>query len=271
MVSCARKSDLMIRLIKDACRKIEAFTEETGQPLDWVHSGSLKIARRPQDAEVIKTDFERGRRTGLDVELISRERASSLNPYLKPTGVVAAMRIGDDRYFDPAQVAVGYARAAAARGAILLPNTEVLAVNISGSRVTVVTTAKGPIEGQFVVDAAGAWTRQVAEAIGIRVPVVPTRHQLIVTEPLDSAQANLPMVRIMDAAVYMRPCQGGLLWGVFRKRRVSSTCNRSEPTSISRTRRSTSRFFVLRLPRSRISSRSCKRLRCENFVAASRR
>jgi glycine/D-amino acid oxidase-like deaminating enzyme len=51
MVSCARKSDLMISLIKDACRRIEAFTEETGQPLDWVHSGSLKIARRPQDRE----------------------------------------------------------------------------------------------------------------------------------------------------------------------------------------------------------------------------
>ena len=131
MVSCARKSDLMISLIKDACRKIEAFTEETGEPLDWVHSGSLKIARRPQDAEVIKTDFERGRRMRLDVELISPEQASRLNPFLKPTGVVAAMRIGDDRYFDPAQVAVGYARAAATRGATVLPKTDVLTVNIN--------------------------------------------------------------------------------------------------------------------------------------------
>src|ERR1700752_2427783 len=117
MVSCARKSDLMISLIKDACRKIEAFTEETGQPLEWVHTGSLKIARRPQDAEVIKADFERGRRMGLDVELISPEQASCLNPFLKPTGVVAAMRIGDDRYFDPAQVAIGFARRAAGPGA----------------------------------------------------------------------------------------------------------------------------------------------------------
>src|SRR5215475_4447081 len=90
MVSCVRKSDLMISLIKDACRKIEAFTEETGQPLDWVHSGSLKIARRPQDAEVIRADFERGRRMGLDVELISPEQANSLNPFLMPTGVAAA-------------------------------------------------------------------------------------------------------------------------------------------------------------------------------------
>ncbi|MGY3529310.1 FAD-dependent oxidoreductase [Bradyrhizobium sp. USDA 4452] len=111
MVSCVRKGDLMIGLIKDACRKIETFTEETGQPLDWVHSRSLRIARRPQDAQVIKGDLERGRRMGLDVELVSPEEANRLNPFLKPTGVEAAMRIGDDRYFDPAQVAIGFAKA----------------------------------------------------------------------------------------------------------------------------------------------------------------
>ncbi|SFI87850.1 NAD(P)/FAD-dependent oxidoreductase [Bradyrhizobium sp. cf659] len=217
MVSCARKSDLMIGLIKDACRKIEGFTEETGQPLDWVHSGSLKIARRPQDAEVIKADLERGRRMGLDVEPISPEQASRLNPFLKPTGVVAAMRIGDDRYFDPAQVATGFARAAAAQGATVLTKTGVLTVNITAGKVTGVTTEKGIIEGPIVVDAAGAWTRQVADVSGISVPLVPTRQQLIVTEPLDGARADLPMIRIMDAAVYTRPCQGGLLWGVYEE------------------------------------------------------
>src|ERR1700681_467028 len=108
MISCARKSDLMISLIKDACRKIEAFTEETGQPLDWVHSGSLKIARRPRDGEVIVADLDRGRRMGLDVEQLSPEAASRLNPFLKPSGVITALRIGDDRYFDPAQVALGF-------------------------------------------------------------------------------------------------------------------------------------------------------------------
>src|SRR5271157_3729986 len=46
MVSCARKGDLMITLIKDACRKIETFTEETGQPLDWVQKAASS-RRRP--------------------------------------------------------------------------------------------------------------------------------------------------------------------------------------------------------------------------------
>ena len=44
MASCVRKSELMIELIKLAAERIRRFTHETGQPLDWVHSGSLKVA-----------------------------------------------------------------------------------------------------------------------------------------------------------------------------------------------------------------------------------
>jgi glycine/D-amino acid oxidase-like deaminating enzyme len=121
MVSCVRKSDLMVDLIKDACRKIESFSDEIGQPLDWVLSGSIKVARRPQDGDVIAADFDRGRRMGLDVERVSAAEAHSLNPFLQPTDIIAAMRIGDDRYFDAAQVALGFARGAEAKGATLLP------------------------------------------------------------------------------------------------------------------------------------------------------
>lgn len=217
MVSCVRKGELMIKLIKDACNRIERFTEETGEPLDWVHSGSLKIVRRQEDLEVIHDDYERSRQMGLDVDLISPEAASQLNPFLKPTGVVGAMRIGDDRYFDPAQVAIGFARAATAKGVELLPKTDVLSVDIKGGKVQGVRTASGSIKTRIVVDAAGAWTRQVAEASGIKVPLVPTRQQLIVTKPLAGAKAELPMIRIMDAAVYVRPCFGGLLWGVYEE------------------------------------------------------
>jgi 4-methylaminobutanoate oxidase (formaldehyde-forming) len=217
MVSCVRKSDLMIRLIRLATERIKRFAEDTGQPLDWVQPGSLKVARREQDAEVIDGDVERGRRMGLDVERISPEAAHGLNPFLEPEGVAAVMRVGDDMYFNPAQIAVGFARGAAARGAILLPGTAVTQVLVEKGQVTGVETAHGLISVPVVVDAAGAWTRQVAEASGIRIPLVPAAQQLFVTEPLDGARADLPIVRIMDAAVYMRPCDGGLLWGVYEE------------------------------------------------------
>jgi len=217
MVSCVRKSELMINLIKLAAEKIKRFTEDTGQPLDWIHSGSLKVARRAQDADVIDSDIARGRGLGLDVERISPQEAQRLNPFLEPEGIVAVMRVGDDMYFDPSQVAIGFARAAEIGGATLLPHTAVTRVRIDEGEVTGVDTDRGTIRAPIVVDAAGAWTRQVAEASGVRVPLVPTAQQLFVTEPVEGARADLPMVRIMDAAVYMRPCDGGLLWGVYEE------------------------------------------------------
>jgi len=217
MVNCVRKSELMIELIKLAADTIRRFTEETGQPLDWIHSGSLKVARRRQDAEVIERDLERGRRLGLDVERVSPQEAHRLNPFLEADGVVAVMRVGDDMYFDPTQVAIGFARGAEAKGATLLPHTAATRVLIERGHVAGVDTDKGPIRAPIVVDAAGAWTRQVAEASGIRIPLVATAQQLFVTEPLPGARADLPMVRVMDAAVYMRPCDGGFLWGVYEE------------------------------------------------------
>lgn len=217
MVSYARKSDLMVRLIQRAGQAIKRFSQEIGQPLRWVASGSLKVARRPQDARVIEDDLARGRRLGLDVEGMSPEAAHRLHPFLEPEGVLAVMRVGDDLYFDPAQVAIGFARGAEARGATLLPHTAVTSIRVEDGRVTGVETATGPIRSPIVVDAAGAWTRQVAEASGMRIPLVPTRHQLFLTEPIDGARPDLPMVRIMDAAVYVRPCDGGFLWGVYEE------------------------------------------------------
>jgi glycine/D-amino acid oxidase-like deaminating enzyme len=217
MVSCMRKGELMTRLIKVAAAAIPSLAEETGQPLDWVHSGSLKVARRTEDAEVIESDVARGRRLGLDVEQITPAEAHRLNPFLETEGVAAVMRVGDDMYFNPAQVAVGFARGAEARGVTLLPGTAVTSVRITHGRVEAVETDKGTIATPVVVDAAGAWARQVAAASGIYIPLVPTMQQLFMTETVAGARADLPMVRIMDAAVYMRPCEAGLLWGVYEE------------------------------------------------------
>jgi 4-methylaminobutanoate oxidase (formaldehyde-forming) len=217
MVSCVRKTEAMTRLIKAAATALPHFAEETGQPLDSVHSGSLKVARRKVDAEVIEADIERGRRLGLDVEKITPAEARRLNPFLETDGVAAVMRVGDDMYFDPAQVAVGFARGAEAKGAILITGAAVTNVRIANGRVEAVETERGVIATPVVVDAAGAWTRQVASRSGIHIPVVPTMQQLIVTEPLAGAPPDLPMLRIMDAAVYVRPCQGGFLWGVYEE------------------------------------------------------
>ena len=217
LISHVRTTDLMCELVRRAAAKLERFTEETGQLLDWVRPGSLKVARRPEDVPVVEGDCERGRRLGLDVELLSGDEAHALNPLLRADGVLAVLRVGEDLYFDPRHVAIGYVRGAQATGVTFLPHTTATRVDIADGRVRGVETEHGTIRTSVVVDAAGAWTRQVAETGGLRIPLVPTRHQLFVTEPLEAVHPDLPIVRVMDAAVYVRPCEGGLLWGGYEE------------------------------------------------------
>jgi 4-methylaminobutanoate oxidase (formaldehyde-forming) len=87
---------------------------------------------------------------------------------------------------------------------------------MSGQKITGVQTSQRSISTPTVVDAAGAWTRQVAELAGAKVDVAPVRHQLLITEPAAIAASD-PIVRVVDAAVYLRPARGGLMVGGFEK------------------------------------------------------
>ena len=44
LMSHARTTDLMVELVKLAAANLECFAADTGQPLDWTRSGSLKVA-----------------------------------------------------------------------------------------------------------------------------------------------------------------------------------------------------------------------------------
>jgi len=210
-----RSTDVMCRLAGRAVDWLLRFTADTGEPLDIVRSGSLKAARTDADAAILAREAERGQALGLGTSLLSAEAAHRMHPFFQPRGVRSVVHTPGDVYFEPSHVASGYAAAAGKLGAALMPHTTVTGIDVRGGVVEGVETDRGRIASPVVVDAAGAWARQVAATAGIHVPMVPTRHQVLITEPVEGARAELPIVRIMDAAVYVRPCWGGFLAGGY--------------------------------------------------------
>jgi len=81
--------------------------------------------------------------------------------------------------------------------------------------VEAVRTPHGTIATRVVVDAAGAWSRVVAEGLGAPLQVVPTRHQLFITEPIPGVVPEFPIARVIDAHVYVRHERGGLMLGGY--------------------------------------------------------
>jgi glycine/D-amino acid oxidase-like deaminating enzyme len=212
-----RDEEAMTRIAAHSVRKIETFRADTGEDLVFHQPGSLKIARRPEHAAQLEEEVARGRRLGLDVAMISLEQARGLMPYLHTEGVLAVMHMRTDVYLEPAQIPALYASACSKLGAAVLPNTMVEEVITTGGTVSGVRTARGEIRTRTVVDAAGAWLREVAALGRSTIKVMPTRHQLMITVPLADVRPEQPITRIIDANVYIRPCNGGLMLGGYEQ------------------------------------------------------
>jgi 4-methylaminobutanoate oxidase (formaldehyde-forming) len=65
---------LMTRLALRGVSKIERFTEQTGEPMEYFQSGSMKIARLPAHVEQLREEVERGQQAGVEIDFIRSRR-----------------------------------------------------------------------------------------------------------------------------------------------------------------------------------------------------
>jgi glycine/D-amino acid oxidase-like deaminating enzyme len=211
-----RHEEETTRLAKLSVEKLVDFTNETDIPLELHQSGSVKMARDTAGVAQIAWEIREGQRLGLDIRPIDAAELAERAPWTRADGVLAMWITPSDLFLEPRQVPRVYTAAARAKGVTVLAETPVTGLlrQVDG-RVTGVETSKGAITAPIVVDAAGAWTRQVAEEAGIRIPIVPMRHQLFISEPLPGVRNEQSICRVIDANVYVRPCWGGLMLGGY--------------------------------------------------------
>jgi 4-methylaminobutanoate oxidase (formaldehyde-forming) len=211
----AAPTPIMARLRHEAAEALERFEAEMHRSVDFHRSGSLKAAYTDAGEARLHADLAVARGLGIEAALVSAAEAERLAPHFSPGKARAIAHVPGDGWLDPARVAIGFAERAAELGARTRPFTPVTGLLRDGGRVAGVTTAAGEIRARAVVDAAGAWTARVAAAAGIRLPLVPVRHQLFVTEPIPGVAPLQPIVRLLEASVYVRYERGGLMFGGY--------------------------------------------------------
>lgn len=192
------------------------FEEWAGAPLAVQPTGSFLVARTAEHQAFLRAELAQSRGWGVDVREADRAELGERAGYYRPTGAELAVWCPEDVYIEePLSLVTAYLSACRLHGVQVLESEPATVVLLSGGRVTGLETASRRITARIVVDAAGAWARQVGQLAGAWVPVAPVRHQLLITEPSDAVGAADPIVRVIDAATYLRPARGGLMLGVF--------------------------------------------------------
>ncbi|MEE8146826.1 MAG: FAD-binding oxidoreductase, partial [Longimicrobiales bacterium] len=88
-------------------------------------------------------------------------------------------------------------------------------------RVTGVETTRGTVRCDMVVNAAGAHAYHIAMLVGLDLPIVPVRHEFLVSVESAGLEPDLPVLRSPDATLYARAEVNGLLLGGWEPRALS--------------------------------------------------
>ena len=215
LVGQIRATPLMRRAIRYAIGLFLYFEKETDHDPGFHQVGSLLLALTPERMASFEKHVEHANQNGVEARFVDGAEMSWLAPHLDVSRVEGGYFVPEDGYLDPRRYAQAFCGAAGDLGVRIKTGTAATELSIKDGRVTGVQTDVGFLEAEHVVVTAGPWTGIIAEMAGHRTAMVPIRHQRVTTAPVSGIPDHHPVVRVTDESCYLRPEEGGYLYGFF--------------------------------------------------------
>jgi sarcosine oxidase subunit beta len=188
------------------------FERTMGHPSGYRAQGYLFVATANRHLEYLRANYQRQVAAGLTTaSLVSRDEIVAMVPQLRSDDIIGGSFCSTDGFVDPYSVMTGFTLRAVDQGAQMIRDAQVTGISLDAKGVASVETTQGSIATRTVVNAAGAWSAEVAKMAGIDLPVEPLRRMLVPTEPFDKVAHSAPMTVDMSTGFHFRPEGLGLL------------------------------------------------------------
>ena len=156
--------------------------ELLGYPTEF-QPGRLRIAMTERQMMLGERSLANAKRQGFATDILDPAGVRELAP-LVGDGVVGGYHTRFGGHANPHRTVQGYAWALQDHGGRLLQHAEVLGFDTAGGQVRSVRTSRGAFGCDHLVLAAGPGTARLAAMLGVHVPMVAARAEMVVTEPL---------------------------------------------------------------------------------------
>lgn len=222
-------SEANVRLMQESIRLCKEFASEFKINVWFRQGGYLFLARTEEVRRSLEQSCHLQRSCGLSTRMLTPKEAQKIVPELSTDGVVAATYNPDDGVVFPWPFVWGFAQAATKLGVDIATFTEVTGFDttstargrrIEGVRVRSVAK-KEPgevfsIRTNKVINAAGAWSPEIARLLDVALPNKPHRHEICSTEPLKPWLK--PLVADLGGGLYFsQSTRGEIVGGISQK------------------------------------------------------
>jgi glycine/D-amino acid oxidase-like deaminating enzyme len=174
------------------------------QPSIDLHEGGYLFLATPAGEATLRENHALQRSLGADIRLLDAGALQARFPWLNTEDLIAgAYGESGEGWFDGYGLVQALRKKAQALGARYIA-ADVTALHREGHHVTQAQTANGEVyDCDFIVNAAGAWSRKVAQMAGIELPVFARRRSIFnVNSP--ARLEHCPLL-IDPSGVYFRP------------------------------------------------------------------
>jgi sarcosine oxidase subunit beta len=173
-----------IRLCLKSLEIFSTWKHIHGDDIAWVQGGYAFVAYRPEEEKILIDLLVIQKQLGLEIEWYDRDDFLKRIPALKPEGLIGGTLSPGDGSASPMLSSLAFERQAKACGAEFRYKEGVTGFLRQNGRIQGVKTDAGSYYSKHVVNASGAWAKQVAALAGVNVPVNPDSHEAGITEPV---------------------------------------------------------------------------------------
>ena len=216
LVGQLRGSLSLTQMMMNSVDLYRNLKDEVGLETGWHEVGSLRLASSQERMEELTRQAAWAKTFGLALELIPGQEAQRMFPPMSTDGVLGAAYLPTDGYIDPSQLTFALIEGARRRGAEIAEETRLTGIEVENGRVKRVTTDKGEIATELVVNAGGMFAPEIGRLAGINVPLIPFAHEYLITRP-SGLPLDMPTMRDPSQLVYYRPESGGLVMGGYER------------------------------------------------------
>lgn len=202
-------TEMNCRLSMESIKFFETANEELDYDgdIEFKQGGYLLVSSTEKEDIQFKKNTELQKSLGIPVDYLTPKEAAEIVPYLNTDIIKSATFCPKDGHLNPFLTTDAYAKAARKLGVKIYTFTEVLGIKTENGRVKEVITNKGNISTNIVVNAAGGYSKLIADMVNVNIPVYSERHQILVTEPVEPMQD--PMVMSFSLNIYCQQTPHG--------------------------------------------------------------
>jgi sarcosine oxidase subunit beta len=172
-------NEFTIRMAKESLHVFQHFAEIVGGDCGFTTTGMLVLTDE-QGAAALRANVQMQQQEGVNTRLISAAEVPEVAPGYSGEGVALACYEEDAGVADPMATTFCFAQRARELGVQIHEGIRATRIGTEGKRITGVETAQGTFSAPIVILAANVWSVSLAAPLGITLPIIATRHPMLV-------------------------------------------------------------------------------------------